>query len=83
MKYKSFIFGIGIRYFSLQNFNYNNSNTKEIDNSYKSIGPLSQISLNMNDSLQLSFYGWYEFITIDDFSKKELANLNLQFNWKL
>lgn len=76
-------FGAGLRYFALTNFNYNNSNKKIIDSDYESIGPLAEVGMNVNDSLQLNIYGWYEFITSRNGGEREMANLNLKFNWNL
>lgn len=75
--------GAGLRYFSLANYNYTNNNQKIIDSDYNSIGPLAEVSMNVNDSLLLNIYGWYEFITARNGSEREMANLNLRFNWNL
>lgn len=75
--------GIGLRYFSLSNFNYNNDNEKVLESDYSSIGPLTELTMNLNNSFLLSLYGWYEFISTKAGNQRELANMNLRFNWSL
>ncbi len=75
--------GIGLRHFSLSTFGYNQNNQKALLSDYTSLGPLTEITISMNNSLDLRIYGWYEFISTEDNSKRELANLNLRLNWRL
>jgi len=74
--------GLGIRFFSLQTFNFNSANVKYLASEYSSIGPITNFSLRMQN-LDLYFYGWYEFINNEKDIKRELANLSLSVNWKL
>lgn len=75
--------GVGLRFFELSTYGYNDKNEKELSNRYSSIGPLTDIRLLMNDSLRLKVYGYYEFITTESSSKNEQANLNIQIDWLL
>lgn len=75
--------GIGLRYFSLTNYNYNSGTKKTLESSYESIGPLTEITMSLNNSFLLSLYGWYEFISTQAGDERELANLNFRFNWRL
>jgi len=75
--------GIGLRYFSLSNYNFNGGSEKLLESDYSSIGPLTECTINLNDSFLLSLYGWYEFISAKSGGKRELANLNFKFNWNL
>jgi len=74
---------IGLRYFSLSTFGYDSENVKVKLSDYTSLGPLTEITLYKNNKLDLRIYGWYEFITTEDNSKRELANLNMRLNWTL
>lgn len=74
--------GAGIRYFSLQTFNYNINNKKYLTNEYTSLGPITEFSVRLTN-LSLHLFGWYEFINNENNIKRELANLSLSLNWKL
>lgn len=74
--------GLGIRFFSLQTFGYNENNFKYLSDEYTSIGPITNFSVQLQN-LDLFLYGWYEFIQNEDNVKRELANLSLSVNWKL
>lgn len=72
--------GVGIRYLTLKTFSYKNSvKTRESD--YRSIGPVSEITVLLNSRLSLRVYGWYEFIRADK-SRRELPNMNMQVSWE-
>ena len=73
--------GIGLRYFSLNTFNYKNS-VRFPDSKYLSIGPLVEILYNLFNSLTIKLDGWYEFITINNDPARERANLITTLNWK-
>lgn len=75
--------GVGLRYFNLSTFDYNDNNKKKLVTEYNSIGPLAEIKLIMNQRLLLKFYGYYEFISTESGSRKEQANLNILLNWVL
>ncbi|MFC2082139.1 hypothetical protein ACFLQT_00260 [Bacteroidota bacterium] len=75
--------GIGLRYFSLSTYGYNANHNKVKLSDYTSIGPLTEITLIRTTKLNLRIYGWYEFISTEDNSKRELANLSLRLNWNL
>ena len=74
--------GVGIRFFSLQTFNYTIENKKYLTNEYTSIGPITQFNLQLTN-LNINFFGWYEFINNENNIKRKLANLTLAVNWKL
>ncbi|MFA3783005.1 hypothetical protein ABRY23_08085 [Melioribacteraceae bacterium 4301-Me] len=81
--YQNFTFGVGLRYFLLSTFNYNNDFQKIKVSNYLSIGPLSEISISINNKLYLKFHGWYEFITTENNNHNELANIQFNLQWKL
>lgn len=74
--------GIGLRYFILQTFGYNNNNLKFLSDKYSSIGPITNFNLIM-PNLILQLYGWYEFIRSERNINNELANLTISINWKI
>lgn len=80
IKYKEAIFGIGMRYFSLDTYKYDKRNKKP-DTGYRSIGPLMEILYSIYNSLYLKINGWYEFISVNDVQKDERANLVMEMNW--
>lgn len=75
--------GLGLRFFQLSTFTYNDENEKTLSTRYSSIGPLVDIRLLMNNKLRLKLYGYYEFISNEGNNKNEQANLNLQVDWML
>ncbi len=81
-KYLGALFLAGIRLFSLNTYKYDGE-AKNLDSRYISIGPLTEIYYYINNRLSLSLKGWYEFITINDTTKKETANLTMNVNWNL
>jgi len=74
-------FGIGLRFFILQTFNYN-KNIKYKASQYKSIGPITNFRIR-TENIDLYLYGWYEFITNEKKAKRKLANLTFSVNWRL
>jgi hypothetical protein len=79
-KYYDLFYSLGMRYFSLNNYNYKGK--EKIKNSeYYSFGPVIDIFLSMNRRLYLKIYGWYEFITTGGELKREQANLSFAMNW--
>ncbi len=79
---KSFVFGIGVRYFNLSTFNILNGTVKQKISEYKSIGPVSEVSIELTDSLSFRTYGWYEFIESDN-NYREMVTFNLKLNYRL
>lgn len=79
---KSFVFGIGVRYFNLSTFNILNGTEKQKISEYKSIGPVSEVTIELTDSLSFRTYGWYEFIESDN-NHREMVTFNLKLNYKL
>ena len=72
-------FTFGFRVFSLNTYNYQGLE-KVIDSKYLSIAPLSEISININ-KLTFNLLGWYEFISIDNSSDRQQANITMTMNW--
>ena len=79
-QYENIYFSFGLRFYALITYRYNFDN-KIPDSRYRSIGPLTGISFSMSRSLDLNISGWYEFITIDNVSRKQQVNLNMQVSW--
>ncbi|MEE9430140.1 MAG: hypothetical protein V3V16_03805 [Melioribacteraceae bacterium] len=73
--------GFGFRYFQLQTFNFIN-NIKHKHTEYKSIGPIANFTIRMQN-LDFYLYGWYEFISNEKKTQRELANLSFSVNWRL
>lgn len=82
-EYQKISFGAGVRYFSLATFNYNNQLQKVQLSDYVSIGPVSEISIDLYQRLNLKFYGWYEFIRTENNDHRELANMTFRLQWQL
>ncbi len=82
IKHNNIKMGIGLRFFFLQTFNYDKKNIKYKASEYKSIGPITNFNIRM-ENLDLYLYGWYEFITTEKKSNREMANLKLSVNWRL
>lgn len=74
------LFALGIRYFSLNTFNYE-ERTKIPDTKFLTIGPLLEIVIG-SPSLYLKVNSWYEFISMNDIPDRERANLIVEMNWK-
>ena len=80
LTYNNAWFGIGLRYFSLHTFKYDEL-TRIPDTRYFSYGPLVQILYNVIGSLNLLIDGWYEFISINNVPVRERANFVMKLNW--
>ncbi|MGB5848348.1 MAG: hypothetical protein WBH40_07670 [Ignavibacteriaceae bacterium] len=80
LTYNSACFGIGLRYFSLNTFKYDEL-TRIPDTRYSSYGPLVEIIYNVYGSLNLLIDGWYEFISINNVPERERANFVMKLNW--
>ncbi|MCH7773882.1 MAG: hypothetical protein IH784_05690 [Bacteroidetes bacterium] len=80
LTYNSAWFGIGLRYFSLNTFKYDEL-TRIPDTKYLSYGPLVEIIYNVYGSLNLLIDGWYEFISINNVPDRERANFVMKLNW--
>lgn len=74
-------FSAGIRYFSLNTYNFEKLN-RIPDTEYYSIGPIAIINVNFWKRLNLYINGFYEFIRSDEEPPREQANLIMQVNWK-
>jgi hypothetical protein len=81
--YYWFEFGFGIRYFSLETYNYTDGVKKTKISNYQSLGPLAELSYLIAEKISLKFLGWYEFIRTEDNSLREMANLNIRLNYNL
>ncbi len=80
LNYYRFNFSLGARFFSLSTFNYQGL-LKVLDSRYLSIGPLTEVSFSIKKSLTFFLTGWYEFISADNNTARQQANLNLNMNW--
>lgn len=75
--------GVGMRFFSLTTYNYDENNNKQIASEYTSIGPLSEVSYYAGNRVIIKLYGYYEFIEDGNNPTRELANLNMRVIWNL
>lgn len=73
--------GAGLRFFSLETFNYTDGINKTRISRYQSVGPLAELNYIILEKLSLRFIGWYEFISAEDNTKREMANLNIRLNY--
>lgn len=78
--YENFVFTLGLRYYSLLTYKYENENMV-LDTKYRSIGPLTGITFILAQSLNFNLTGWYEFIKTDNNVHKQQANLAMQVSW--
>ncbi len=74
---------VGLRYFTLSTFNFDESNIKYLVSRYKSVGPIVEVKIIYNDSLFVNLSGYYEFIEDESNLKRERANMNLEVNWHI
>lgn len=74
------MFSFGIRYFSLNTFNYKGKEL-DLDTEYQSIGPTTIIKSRLFKKLLISFAGYYEFISLTKSESKQQANLNFGISW--
>ncbi|MCJ7554539.1 MAG: hypothetical protein MUO34_11715, partial [Ignavibacteriaceae bacterium] len=70
-------FSAGIRYFSLNTYNFDKLNRK-LDTEYSSFGPVAIISINLWKRLNMYINGFYEFIKSSGSQEREQANLIMQ-----
>lgn len=70
----------GMRLFELNTFTYQ-VKLRIPESEYVSIGPVAEISLVMDTSLFFRFYGYYEFIKVNNTSKKKQASFTMQTIW--
>jgi len=82
-EFQSLSIGLGIRYFSLETFNFKKGIEKIKVSDYRSIGPLAEISYTVGERINLKFYGWYEFIKSEDNTNREMANMSIKLNYKI
>lgn len=78
--YSLILYSVGVRFFSLATYGYK-LNNKFLDSEFRSIGPIAEILISGSENLFLKVYGWYEFITLSNNSKKEQTNLNVEMTW--
>jgi hypothetical protein len=78
---KSVILGVGIRYFSLTNYNVVNGTDRQKISEYVSFGPVTEVTIELTDSLLFRTSGWYEFIRSDN-NSREMATFNLKLNYR-
>ena len=78
--FNKIFFTLGLRYYALITFRYISDN-KVPDSKYKSIGPLTGVTLSIANSLNFNITGWYEFIKIDNNIFRQQANMSMQVTW--
>jgi hypothetical protein len=78
-RYNSMAYAFGLRIYSLNTYNYQGL-LRVINSRYLSVAPLTEITISLN---KLTFYllGWYEFISINEGSYRQQANLSMTMNW--
>ncbi len=74
------LFALGLRYFSLNTFNYDKKD-RIPDTKFLTVGPLLEIVIG-SPSLYLKVNSWYEFISTNDVPDRERANLIVEMSWK-
>ena len=74
------ILSAGIRFFTLNTFTYL-VKQKIPESEYLSIAPVSEVSLNVDTSLYFRLYGYYEFITTNNSSKRKQISFTMQTIW--
>jgi hypothetical protein len=70
----------GLRFFTLNTFTYQ-VKEKIPESEYISIAPVTEISLNLNTTLFFRLYGYYEFITTNNISKRKQISFTIQTTW--
>ncbi len=75
------LFSAGLRYFSLNTYNYEKLN-RIPDTEYSSLGPIILININFWKRLNIYFNGHYEFINSSGNPDRQQANLMMEVNWK-
>jgi hypothetical protein len=70
----------GIRAFSLKTFLYRDNN-RQLNTRYRSTGPVSEVIFTIGENLRSRFYGWYEFINLEDNREKQQVNINIEVEW--
>jgi hypothetical protein len=77
---KNALFALGIRYFSLNAFNYDEKD-RIPDTKFLTVGPLLEIVIG-SSLLYLKLNSWYEFISMNNVPDRERANLVVEMSWK-
>lgn len=72
----------GIRYFNLCIYSVNSSDVRTKTSDYLSVGPVSEIKYRIGSKIDLTFFGWYEFINGDG-AKREVPNVIFKMNWMI
>ena len=70
----------GLRFFTLNTFTYQGKE-KIPESEYLSIAPVSEISLILKTTLFFRLYGYYEFITTNNTSKRTQISFTMQTTW--
>jgi len=71
---------LGLRIYSLNTYSYQDL-VKTLDSKYLSVAPLTEFSLILRKSLNISFIGWYEFISSSSQAGTQQANLTMNVKW--
>jgi hypothetical protein len=70
----------GLRFFMLNTFTYN-VKQKIPESEYVSIAPVTEISINLNTALFFRLYGYYEFITTNNTTRRTQVSFTMQTTW--
>ena len=71
---------LGLRIYSLNTYSYREL-VKTLDSKYLSVAPLTELSIILNNSLNLNLLGWYEFVSTSNQENKQQANLTMNVRW--
>lgn len=82
-KYSVSEINLGIRFYSLKTYAFQNARIKKLLSQYSSIGPTFDLLFNLIEKLDLKIFLWYEFIKDESNKKREMTNLDLRLYYKL
>ncbi|MGQ7720772.1 hypothetical protein [Melioribacter sp. OK-6-Me] len=74
--------GFGIRYFLLDAYNYASGLEKKLASTYKSIGPIASARYIINNKIDFTFDGIYEFISSSN-NNRNVINFSMNLNYRL
>lgn len=78
-----FTIAFGTRFFLISTYSFNKGVDKTKLTDYKSVGPILELSYDSSELLEFYLNAWYEFITAEKNTKRELFNMNLKLKYSL
>lgn len=78
-----FTIACGTRFFLISTYSFNKGVDKTKLTDYKSVGPILELGYESSELLEFYFNAWYEFITAEKNTKRELFNMNLKLKYSL